>query len=123
MKRKEFEDIVLKAMEELPQDIIRKIKNLAVVVEDLPSRELMEQMGLQSPYELLGFYQGVPLGKRGHAYGNVLPDRIILFQRCIERSCRSENEIPSKVRDVLYHEIGHYLGLGEDDLQRMIPQG
>jgi predicted Zn-dependent protease with MMP-like domain len=74
-------------------------------------------MGLRSPSELLGLYQGVPLDRRGFYYGNVLPDKITLFKIPIESICKTKEEIEEKVREVVIHEVGHYFGLDEERLR------
>lgn len=75
-------------------------------------------MGMESG-TLLGLYQGVPLTKRGWGYGNVLPDRIIIYQRPIEATAASAAEIKDLVLDVVMHEIGHYFGFNDMDLSRI----
>lgn len=83
------------------------MENVEIVIEDEPINQK----------NLLGLYQGVPLNQRGSWYGNVLPDKITLFQRNIERECRNDEEVEILVNDVLIHEIGHYFGFDEDDLR------
>jgi predicted Zn-dependent protease with MMP-like domain len=112
----EFEAAVSSALKELPKFFKKKMKNIGVVVEDQASRDLLSEMGLQSPYELLGLYQGIPYDRRGFYYGNVLPDKITLFQRPIEAVCRTKEAVETKVREVVIHEIGHYFGLDDERL-------
>jgi predicted Zn-dependent protease with MMP-like domain len=76
-------------------------------------------MELQSPYQLLGLYQGVPYQRRGFYYGNVLPDKITLFQIPIESICRTREEIEEKVREVVIHEVGHYFGFDDERLREL----
>ena len=95
------------------------MKNVDVVVEDRASRELLLEMGLQSPSELLGLYQGVPLDRRGFYYGNVLPDKITLFQIPIEMMCKTREEIQERVKEVVIHEVGHYFGLDDEKLREL----
>jgi predicted Zn-dependent protease with MMP-like domain len=76
-------------------------------------------MGLRSPSELLGLYQGVPLDRRGFYYGNVLPDKITLFQIPIESMCRTKEEVEEKVKEVVIHEVGHYFGLSDKRLKEI----
>ena len=80
LTRREFEALVVLALKRLPEFFKKKMKNVDVVVEDRASGKLLSGMGLQSPFQLLGLYQGVPLDRRGFYYGNVLPDKITLFQ-------------------------------------------
>ncbi|MEW6374706.1 MAG: metallopeptidase family protein [Thermodesulfobacteriota bacterium] len=119
LTRKEFEEIVISALKRLPKFIKKKMENVGVVVEDRASENLLSEMGLQSPYELLGFYQGVPFDQRGFYYGNVLPDKITLFQAPIESMCKTKEEVEEKVREVVIHEVGHYIGLDEKRLREL----
>lgn len=119
LKRTEFEEIVISALKRLPKFIRKRIKNVAVVIEDQANSTLLRELGLQSPSELLGLYQGVPLDRRGFYYGNVLPDKITLFQRPIESCCNTREEIEEKIREVVIHEVGHYFGLDEERLREI----
>jgi predicted Zn-dependent protease with MMP-like domain len=119
LTRKEFEEVVVLALKRLPKFFKKKMKNVDVVVEDRASRELLLEMGLRSPFELLGLYQGVPIDRRGFYYGNVLPDKITLFQIPIESVCRTREEIEEKVKEVVIHEVGHYFGLDEEKLREL----
>jgi len=116
---KEFEKLVEKAINTLPKKFKEKMENIIVVIEDLPSRELLIEMKIKSPYGLLGLYRGIPYTRRGIWYRNVLPDKIIIFKKPIEIRCRNEEEIKESVRKVVIHEIGHYFGLGEADLRNI----
>ncbi len=108
MDREEFETIVRDSLQTLPAFIRDKLKNIAVVIEDQP---IIHK-------SLLGLYQGIPLKKRGSWYGNVMPDRIILFKNNIERISRSQEEMADLIQRVVIHEIGHYFGFGEEDLRK-----
>jgi len=110
---------VVLALRRLPKFFKKKMKNVDVVVEDQASRDLLSEMGLQSPLELLGLYQGVPLDRRGFYYGNVLPDKITLFQIPIESMCQTKEEIEAKVKEVVIHEVGHYFGLDDARLREL----
>ena len=119
LTRKEFEELAVKALKNLPKGIKKKMKNMDVVVEDQASPGLLEEVGLGSPFELLGLYQGIPLDKRGFFYGNVLPDKITLFQIPIESRCRTGDEVEEEVRRVVIHEVGHYFGLSDERLREL----
>ena len=119
LTRKEFEEIAAAALRGLPRNLRRKMENIDVVVEDRASPALVEEMGLGSPCDLLGLYQGIPYDRRGFYYGNVLPDKITLFQLSIESLCKTRGEIEEKVRDVIIHEVGHYFGLEEERLRSL----
>jgi len=119
LARKEFEELVVLALRKLPKFFKKKMKNVDVVVEDRASRDLLSEIGLQSPLELLGLYQGIPLDRRGFYYGNVLPDKITLFQIPIESICQTREEIEEKVKEVVIHEVGHYFGLDDEKLREI----
>ncbi len=119
LTRKEFEEIVVSALRRLPKFFKKKMKNVDVVVENRAPRDLLSEMGLRSPSELLGLYQGVPLDRRGFYYGNVLPDKITLFQIPIESMCQTKEGVEEKVKEVVIHEVGHYFGLGDDRLREL----
>jgi predicted Zn-dependent protease with MMP-like domain len=119
LTRKEFEELAVLALRKLPKFFRKKMKNVDVVVEDRASRDLLSEIGLHSPSELLGLYQGVPLDRRGFYYGNVLPDKITLFQIPIESMCQTKEEIEEKVKEVVIHEVGHYFGLDDERLREL----
>jgi predicted Zn-dependent protease with MMP-like domain len=122
VRRWHFEKLVVEALDELPRRFRRCLRNIAVVVESEPSQELLEEMGLWPHRTLLGLYQGVPLPHRGLTYGNVLPDRVTIFQKPIEAICRTTDEIKEAVKDTVKHEIGHYFGLDDDQLEELMEE-
>jgi len=91
--------------------------NVVIVVEDEPSRALLREMGIDPPDTLLGLYQGTPLTERQWDYGNTLPDRILLFQGPHERASRSEDDLVVAIGETLIHEIGHYFGMDEAQIE------
>ena len=119
LSRDEFEQLVLKAIEELPKWFRDRLENVVVVVEDEPPQDVLRGLNMKYPQNLLGLYQGVPLNHRGFRYGNVLPDRIVIYQKPIEGIARSRREVLRQVRQTVRHEIGHYFGLGESDLREI----
>jgi predicted Zn-dependent protease with MMP-like domain len=123
LTRHEFDDLAVLALKRLPNYFRKKMENVDVVIEDRASEEILSEMELQSPYQLLGLYQGVPFGRRGFYYGNVLPDKITLFQIPIESVCRTRDEIEEKVREVVIHEVGHYFGLDDEKLRELEDEG
>ena len=117
MERQEFEQIVRQSWLRIPPRFRRQVENLAIVVEQEPSRALLRSSGVRAGDALLGLYQGVPLGQRGSGYQLALPDKITLFQGPIERAARGEEEIPRIVYDTLWHEVGHYFGMSEPQIR------
>jgi predicted Zn-dependent protease with MMP-like domain len=93
------------------------MKNLALVVEDEPSAELLEEMEIEPPDSLYGLYQGTPLTERHQDLGVALPDVITIFQRPIEEDCEDEDEVRAVIGETLIHEVGHYFGLSEEEIE------
>ena len=93
--------------------------NIAIVVEDEPPPDLLEEMEIEPPDTLLGLYQGTPLTERAWAHGNVLPDKITLFQGPIEESSDDEDDTVIVIGETLIHEIGHYFGLSEEEIEEI----
>ncbi|MEK6697970.1 MAG: metallopeptidase family protein [Nitrospirota bacterium] len=118
MDRISFEKLVSRALRRLPREFAAKLENISVQIEDAPSPETLREMGINSG-TLLGQYHGVPLTERGWGYGNVLPDRIVIYQRPIEESASSPEDIEKTVAEVVIHELGHYFGFDDDDLYRI----
>jgi len=96
-----------------------RIENVHIVIEDVPSPEIVRRMKLGNNSMLLGLYEGIPLSKRGTHYGAfpVVPDKITLYKRNIELVARSENAIREQIRDVLIHELAHHYGMNEEEVR------
>ena len=116
ISRREFERLVLKALEGLPPSIQERLDNVDVVVGDWPSREDLEQAGLSDPQELFGLYQGIPLTERDH-YNMVLPDKITIFRRPIEAACDTKAAVIQEVRVTTIHEVAHHFGIDDAELE------
>jgi predicted Zn-dependent protease with MMP-like domain len=108
--RNKFEDLVGEALERLPRAFRERLTNVAILIEDLPPREM------ESPGLLLGLFHGIPRTEKSVFYSTP-PDRIYLFQKNIEAVCSSDEEIRRQVRTTLLHEVGHYFGLSEEELR------
>ena len=93
--------------------------NIAIIIEDEPSDDLLEEMEIEPPDTLLGLYQGIPLTERRSDYGNTLPDRILLFQGPLERESEDEDDLVVAIGETLIHEIGHYFGLSEEEIEEI----
>jgi len=119
MERSEFEDIVVRAVDTVPEWFREKLQNIDIVVEDEPPARLLKDMGIGRGGTILGLYQGVPLSRRGFWYGNVLPDRIVLYMGPILRDSGSPEDTARKVREVVIHEIGHYFGFSDSELRKL----
>lgn len=119
MTRSRFEELVTEALASIPRRFRAALHNVAIVIEDEPSTELLEQMDIEPPDTLLGLYQGIPLTERRWDYGNTLPDRVVLFQGPIERDSEDEDDVKVAVGETLIHELGHYFGLSEEEIEEI----
>jgi predicted Zn-dependent protease with MMP-like domain len=117
MTREHFRKLVEEAIDTIPPRFAREVKNVAIVIENEPSAELLAEMDVEPSEVILGLYQGTPLTERQWSHGNVLPDQITLFQQTIEEECEGdEDEIVVAIGETLIHELGHYFGLSEDEI-------
>jgi predicted Zn-dependent protease with MMP-like domain len=115
-----FDQLITRAMDELPQKYIQGLENVAIVYEDEPSEEQKVKMKLDNHHLLLGLYEGIPLTHRGNGYSFVLPDKITLFKHSILAVTGNEEELFEQIKRTLWHEIAHYYGLDHmriDELQ------
>ncbi|MEQ1758663.1 MAG: metallopeptidase family protein [Vicinamibacterales bacterium] len=119
LERARFERLVAEALQQIPRRFRSEMKNLAVVVEDEPDLATLASVDLEPPDSLYGLYQGTPLPERSWAHGNQLPDRITLYQRPIEEDCDDEDEVRDMIGETLIHEIGHYFGLSEEEIEEI----
>ena len=118
MTRERFTRLVEEALRDIPRSFRDAMTNVAVVVEDAPSPEILEDMEMDPEEDsLFGLYQGTPLPERGWSYGNALPDRISIYQFPIEDACEDDEEIRTCVAETVIHEFGHYFGMSEDEIE------
>ena len=119
MNRKEFERLVAEALASIPRRFRKAMQNIVIVVEDEPSEELLADMEIEPPDTLLGLYQGTPLTERHWGYGNALPDRVLIFQGPHERESDDDDDLVVAIAETLIHEIGHYFGMSEEQIEEI----
>ena len=119
MTRERFTQLVEEALAEIPRRFRREMKNVAVVVEDEPSQELLDEMEMEPDDTLFGLYQGTPLPERGWSFGNALPDRISIYQTPIEEACADDEEVRDCIAETVIHEFGHYFGMSEEEIEEI----
>jgi predicted Zn-dependent protease with MMP-like domain len=95
------------------------MQNIAIVIEDEPTLEQLEEVEIEPPDTLLGLYEGIPLTERQWSHGNTLPDKITLFQGPIEDASDDEDDVVVAIGETLIHEIGHYFGLSEEEIEEI----
>jgi predicted Zn-dependent protease with MMP-like domain len=116
--KEDFEEVVRAALDGLPEDLEKLMSNVQIVVEDLPTRQLAAEIDTDRE-RLLGLYQGIPLTDRGQSYFGVLPDRIALYRRNLERVARSRNHLTQVVKRTVLHEIAHHFGIDDERLEEL----
>lgn len=126
MTKEEFEEIVRRGIERIPEKFLKRLENVDIIVEDEPTREQLKDLKKRNIL-LFGLYQGVPQTKRYH-YGEILPDKITIFQKPIEEAARFrqgrgspetvENEIIEIVKNTVWHEIAHHFGMTEEQIKK-----
>jgi predicted Zn-dependent protease with MMP-like domain len=102
-----FEEMVADALDGLPPELARMMRNVVVVVED------------GDDPDLLGLYEGIPLTERLSDYSAVLPDRITVFRRAICAACDTEAQVVDEVRATVVHEVAHHFGIDDDRLHEL----
>lgn len=119
MKRNSFGKVVEEAAEHLPPDLQSHLQRIPVVIEDLPSLEILRAEGGDDPITpvVLGLYVGPSLRERSVYESVSTPPTIFIYQRNLERICQTRDELINEIRLTLYHELGHYLGLTDEDLE------
>jgi predicted Zn-dependent protease with MMP-like domain len=117
--REEFEQLVVQALDDLPEFFREKLQNVEVVVADWPTQAELRSVGMKSGQLLLGLYHGIPQTKRTTHYGMVLPDKITIFRMPIERVCRTRQKIIDQVQHTVKHELAHHFGIDDDRLREL----
>lgn len=116
MNRKDFENLVAEAIDELPEEFAEKLDNVAIVVEEEATPALKASLGLAAEDPLLGLYHGIPLTKRGSGYSMITPDKIVIYQRPFDRRFRTNRRKKDEVRRTVMHEIAHHFGMSDHQL-------
>ena len=119
MTREAFTKLVEEALTEIPRRFRAAMTNVAVIVEDEPSPDLLDEMEIGPEDTLFGLYQGVPLTERSWGHGNALPDRISIYQFPIEDACEDDEEIRDCIAETVIHEFGHYFGMSEEEIEEI----
>lgn len=116
----QFDQLISRAMDELPQEYIEGLNNVAIVMADEPSPDQVQQMKLDNNSLLLGLYEGVPLTQRGSGWSGMLPDKITLFkQPLLTVSGGDEKGLFEQIKRTLWHELAHYYGLNHSHIGRL----
>lgn len=114
----QFAELIANAMEEMPKEHMRAVKNVAIVYADEPTPRQREELKLLCHQTLFGLYEGVPLSKRQGitSYG---PDKITIFKNPMLAHYNTIEELKAQVKHTLWHEIAHYFGLDHDQIHKL----
>ncbi len=108
------------AVERLPERFSRHLAYVLLRVEDFPSDDVIDQMGLENEFDILGLYQGVPLGDKSSMASGAMPDIIFLYRRpMLDYWAETGEGLEHIVTHVLVHEVGHHFGLSDVDMERI----
>lgn len=119
MQRAQFKKLVKESVLDLPESVRQKIENVALCVEQKPTKEQLRKLGTRSGSTLLGLYEGVPKTAYGRGFGMILPDKITIFQESIEQFARTPKAINNLVKEVVWHEIAHHFGFNEKQIREL----
>ena len=124
MRKREFERLVERALRAIPEPFQSHLDNVVIIVEEWPPEELLQRMGMEEDETLMGFYEGTPgtdYWRDGGMFdgGMTLPDRIYVFQGPIEEACGTREEMVEEVRKTVMHEVGHFFGLSEEEVEHL----
>lgn len=119
MNKKSFEKLVAEGISKIPERFLEKIANVAIMVEDEPSKEQLRGLGMEEEDgdTLLGLYEGVSNLEGGHTHRD-FPDRITIFRRPILETAERDEDIPAIIADTVRHEIAHHFGMDDDEIER-----
>jgi predicted Zn-dependent protease with MMP-like domain len=115
----EFEQLVVQALDDLPDFFKQCLRNIDVVLADWPTEAELRSVGLKPGQLLFGLYHGIPLTRRSSHYGLVLPDKITIYRLSIEQVCRTPEEVMRRVQRTVKHELAHHFGISDDRLREL----
>ena len=116
----EFEVIAGKAYARLPPRFRALTSELLIRVEDFPTNDVLEQLGIESPFDLLGLYSGIDLARKSVSDVATVPDMVFLYRRPIlDYWSERDDSLGAIVSHVLVHEIGHHFGLSDADMEAL----
>ena len=119
MELERFEELVRRGLDLIPDEIHARMSNVDIEVQDVPSPQQLSAAGVPHGHTLLGLYVGIPRTRRTSGYNMVMPDRIIIFQRPLERISRNEDALVDRVRDTVIHEVAHHFGISDERLDEI----
>jgi predicted Zn-dependent protease with MMP-like domain len=119
MTRDAFAELIEEALTLIPEQFREAMRNIAIIVEEFPPPQLLEEMEIEPPDTLYGLYLGTPITERQWGDGNREPDQIVLYQGPHEEDAVNEDDLVAMVAETLIHEIGHYFGMSEEEIEEV----
>jgi predicted Zn-dependent protease with MMP-like domain len=117
LRQEEFDRLVDRALQRIPREIRDHMDNIVVSVRKWPSPDLLENMDISPDEALFGVFEGVPLSERSVLDPPLYPDTIFIFQECLENACGSRDELEKEIEITVVHEVAHYLGISDEELE------
>lgn len=114
-----FDRIITEVMDELPQDYIKNLQNVAILYEDEPTPEQRHKLQLRCNQTLFGLYEGIPRTRRDAGYNLVLPDKITIFKNPLLAASIDMAHFKALVKHTLWHEIAHHYGLDHQRIHEL----
>jgi len=118
MDRERFEKLVNEGIKAIPERFLEKLSNVDIVIENEPTPHQLKKLRTSKDFLIFGLYEGIPQTKRLY-YSEVLPDKITIFQKPIEKVTSSESEIREIVKNTVWHEIAHHFGMSEREVREV----
>lgn len=118
MEYLDFEKLVKEGIDLIPKNILEKLNNIEICIEETPSDKQRKELKIKKNEFLFGLYEGIPKTERWD-YGLVLPDKITIFKREIEKYSNKKNEIREIVKETVWHEIAHHFGIDEKEVEEL----
>lgn len=118
MTQEEFEKLVNEGIKAIPKKFLKRLDNVDIVIEAEPTPSQLKKIRAKKNSIIFGLYEGIPKTKRWN-YGQVLPDKITIFKKSIERITRSKKEIKEIVKNTIWHEIAHHFGINEKRVREL----
>ena len=118
ISRDRFESLVRRAISELPDNFSARLDNVDIIVDDIASIDQLIGTGIESEMDLLGLYEGIPLTER-YGYDMIIPDKITIFQKAVESTCASQEQITEEIKVTVLHEIAHHFGIDDSALEQI----
>lgn len=112
--------MAMEAYESIPAEMRRHCEGVVIRVAEWPEDEVLDEMGLESPYDLLGLYQGIEVGQKSAGHVAPMADMVFLYRSPLLAYCEDTGaDLAREVRHTLIHEIGHHFGLSDEAMERI----